>query len=240
MNWVVYILFFVSGACGLIYEVVWSRMMTLIFGRSVLAVGTVLAAFMLGLAVGSFVLGKYADRNRNPLRLYAMYEIGAGASALIASFLLIRISPLYIWVHSTFGEIPVVFALARFLIAFALLIVPTALMGATLPILSRVVVKRLSHIGRELGCSMRSIPLEQSPAALRLASISSANSACRGRSTRPSQATWRLELWHGLARTAPKLHVLSRRCPPHPPQGLPSLKPNVCIGTCWWHSLCRA
>jgi spermidine synthase len=151
MNWVVYTLFFVSGACGLIYEVVWSRMMTLIFGRSVLAVGTVLAAFMLGLALGSYVLGKYADRHRNPLRLYAVYEIGAGVSALIASLLLIRITPLYVWVHATFGEIPVAFALVRFLIAFALLIVPTVLMGATLPILSRVIVKRLSHIGQELG-----------------------------------------------------------------------------------------
>ena len=151
MNKVVYILFFVSGACGLIYEVIWSRMMTLIFGRSILAVGIVLAAFMLGLALGSFVFGKYADRHRNPLRLYAMYEIGAGVSALIASFLLIRISPLDAWVHSTWGEYPIVLTLVRFLIAFALLIVPTVLMGATLPILSRVIVKRLSHIGRELG-----------------------------------------------------------------------------------------
>jgi spermidine synthase len=151
MNWFIYILFFVSGACGLIYEVVWSRMMTLIFGRSILAVGIVLAAFMLGLALGSYMLGKYADRQRNPLRLYAFYEIGAGVSALIASILLIRISPLDVWVHSTWGEYPMVVNLVRFLIAFALLIVPTVLMGATLPILSRVIVKRLSHIGRELG-----------------------------------------------------------------------------------------
>src|SRR5512144_825812 len=109
MNWIVFVLFFISGACSLIYEVVWSRMMTLIFGRSVLAVGSVLAAFMWGLAIGSYLLGKYADQSRNPLRLYAIYEIGVGTSAFIVSELLMRISPVYVWVHATFGEYPIAF-----------------------------------------------------------------------------------------------------------------------------------
>ncbi len=56
--WLIFILFFVSGACGLIYQVVWSRMMSLIFGRSVLAVGNVLAALKAGLAHGSYALGR--------------------------------------------------------------------------------------------------------------------------------------------------------------------------------------
>lgn len=151
MSWLVFTLFFISGACGLIYEVVWSRMMMLIFGRSVLAVGTVLAAFMSGIALGSYLLGKYADRSRNPLRLYAFYEVGAGLAAFIASFLLIRITPVYVWVHATFGESPLVFDVVRYFIAFSLLIVPTVLMGATLPILSRVIVTRVARVGRELG-----------------------------------------------------------------------------------------
>ena len=151
MGWLVFALFFISGACGLIYEVVWSRMMMLIFGRSVLAVGTVLAAFMSGIALGSYLLGKYADRSRNPLRLYAVYEVGAGLAAFISSFLLIRITPVYVWVHATFGESPLEFAVVRYFIAFSLLIVPTVLMGATLPILSRVIVTRVARVGRELG-----------------------------------------------------------------------------------------
>ena len=151
MSWFVFAVFFISGACGLIYEVVWSRMMMLLFGRSVLAVSTVLAAFMSGLALGSYVLGKYADRSRNPLRLYAIYEIGVGLTAFIVSFLLIRITPVYVWVHATLGENPPAFAFVRFTIAFALLIVPTVLMGATLPILSRLIVKQLSLVGKELG-----------------------------------------------------------------------------------------
>jgi spermidine synthase len=151
MNFFVFILFFISGACGLIYEVVWSRMMTLIFGRSILSVGTVLAAFMLGLALGSYFLGKYADRNRNPLRLYAIYEAGVALTAFTTSFLLSRITPVYVWAHATFGAHTPVFIVVRFFIAFALLIIPTVLMGATLPILSRLLVKRLSQVGHELG-----------------------------------------------------------------------------------------
>jgi spermidine synthase len=151
MNWFVFILFFVSGACGLIYEVVWSRMMVLIFGRSVLAVGIVLAAFMSGIALGSYALGKYADRSRTPLRLYAVYEIGAGLTAFAASFLLTRTAPVHVWIHGTFGGSPIMHAVVRFLMVFALLILPTTLMGATLPVLSRVVVTRLSRVGNELG-----------------------------------------------------------------------------------------
>jgi spermidine synthase len=151
MGWFVFILFFVSGACGLIYEVVWSRMMVLIFGRSVLAVGIVLAAFMSGIALGSYVLGKYADRSRNPLRLYAFYEIGAGLTAFVSSFLLTRTVPVHIWIHETFGGSPMMHSLVRFVMVFALLILPTTLMGATLPILSRVIVTRLSRVGNELG-----------------------------------------------------------------------------------------
>ncbi len=150
MSWFIFILFFVSGACGLIYEVVWSRMMSLILGRSVLAVGIVLAAFMSGIALGSYVLGKYADRSKNPLRLYALYELGIGLTALVVSFLLTRTAPLHAWIHQTLGESPLMH-LSGFLMVFALLILPTTLMGATLPVLSRVVMTRLSGVVRELG-----------------------------------------------------------------------------------------
>ncbi len=149
--WFIFVLFFVSGASGLIYQVVWSRMMTLTFGRSVLAVGIVLAAFMAGLALGSYLLGKFSDKSRNPLRLYAIYELGIGVTALATSFLLMRMAPFYVWLHSAFGDSPFALSTVRFLIAFLILIVPTILMGATLPILSRVVIRRLEWVGHELG-----------------------------------------------------------------------------------------
>lgn len=126
-------------------------MMALTFGRSVMAVGIVLAAFMAGLALGSYLLGKLSDKSKNPLRLYAIYELGIGVTALTASFLLMRITPFYVWLHSTLGDSPFTLATTRFLIAFMILIVPTILMGATLPILARVVIRRLDWVGHELG-----------------------------------------------------------------------------------------
>ena len=81
MTTLVMLLFFLSGACGLVYQVVWTRMMTHAFGTTALAVGTVLAAFMSGLALGSWLLGKVADKSRNRLRLYAYLEIGVAVAA---------------------------------------------------------------------------------------------------------------------------------------------------------------
>jgi spermidine synthase len=150
MNAFVFLLFFFSGGCGLVYEVVWSRMLQQIFGRSSLSVGVVLAAFMSGLALGSYLLGKYSDRSRNSLRLYAQYEIGISISALIATLILDRIVPLYAWTHESFGH-GFLLACCQFLITFTPLILPTLLMGATLPVLSRIVIRQLSRVERDLG-----------------------------------------------------------------------------------------
>jgi spermidine synthase len=143
----VYILFLLSGACGLVYEVVWSRVMTEVFGSTVLAVGTVLAAFMSGLALGSYLLGKQGDRSPNPLRLYAALEVGVGLTALIAMALMDRVDTLYLALYDTLGGEGAPLSTARFLCAFALVAIPTLLMGATLPVLSRFVITRLSAVG---------------------------------------------------------------------------------------------
>src|SRR5438046_229746 len=70
--------FLASGASGLVYQVVWMRELTLVFGATTLAVSTVLAVFMGGLAVGSFFGGRLADRVARPLRAYGLMEIGVG------------------------------------------------------------------------------------------------------------------------------------------------------------------
>ncbi len=126
-------------------------MMQVILGRSTLAIGIVLAAFMSGLALGSYLIGKYSDRSRNSLRLYAFYEIGTGLAAFVATFLLGRLIPLNVWAHTNFGNSPLVLAICQFLIALTPLMIPTILMGATLPILSRIVVTQLSKVERDLG-----------------------------------------------------------------------------------------
>lgn len=151
MGWLVFFLFFVSGACGLIYQVVWTRIMTHIFGSTVFAVSLVLTAFMAGLAIGSYFLGHRGDRSGNPLRLYAWLEAGIAVTALISLFLMDRLGPFYLWLHDAMHDTGVVFSLARFGAAFLILIIPTILMGATLPILSRFIVTRMEKLGKNLG-----------------------------------------------------------------------------------------
>jgi spermidine synthase len=76
-------MFFLSGAAALIYQVVWVRSLTLIFGGSHLAVTIVLSIFMAGLAIGGYTIGKYVDRVKKPLRLYGLLELGIALFAVI-------------------------------------------------------------------------------------------------------------------------------------------------------------
>src|SRR3954470_20184645 len=80
-RWVV-VLFLASGFSGLVYQVAWVRLLTPVFGVTAYAISTVIASFMGGLALGSYVAGRYIDRRRDPLRIYAMLEAGIGVYAL--------------------------------------------------------------------------------------------------------------------------------------------------------------
>ena len=82
-QWILYFIFFLSGATGLVYEVIWVRLTGLVFGNTSHAIATVLGAFMAGLALGSWKLGQKADRVQNPLRAYGLLEIGIGISAAL-------------------------------------------------------------------------------------------------------------------------------------------------------------
>ena len=82
----IFLLFFASGIAGLIYQVVWSRLLNEIFGVTIYAVTNVLATFLGGLALGALVLGRFADRSNKPLRFYGFLEIGAGITAFAAVY----------------------------------------------------------------------------------------------------------------------------------------------------------
>ena len=75
---IVFVCFFLSGATGLVYQVLWLRMLGLVFGHTVYAITTVLAAFMAGLALGSFVFARLSPRIRDLIRAYGLLEIGIG------------------------------------------------------------------------------------------------------------------------------------------------------------------
>jgi spermidine synthase len=133
--------FVFSGATGLIYEVLWARMLGLVFGATTLAVSTVLAAFMGGLAVGSALAGRLASRIRKPLSTYGLMEIGIAIYALLVPLLFRWIDHVYALIWHQLQPGYFAFSLWRFLLSGLVLLVPTTLMGATLPVLSAALVR---------------------------------------------------------------------------------------------------
>src|SRR5262249_25725601 len=119
------------------FEGVWTRELTLVFGSTALAMSTVLSVFMGGLALGSWLAGRLADRLTDRLRAYALAEAGVGLYALLLPVVLPGCPALNAGMARLLGGSPVALSLARFVAAALLLLVPTTLMGATLPILSR-------------------------------------------------------------------------------------------------------
>jgi spermidine synthase len=154
MATVVRLCFLLSGASGLIFELLWTRMLTLVFGSTTLAISTVLTAFMGGLGLGSYLAGRLADRLRDPVRTYAIIEAFIGLYALFVPWIVGHYEPLNHWLWSAFGDRYGLLSLLRFGASAALLILPTTLMGATLPLLARFFVTGagdLANVGRRLG-----------------------------------------------------------------------------------------
>jgi spermidine synthase len=139
--WLIGLCFVFSGATGLIYEVLWARMLGLVFGATTLAVSTVLAAFMGGLAIGSAVAGRVGPGIKSPLRAYGLIEIAIGFYALLVPFLFRWVDNLYALIWQQFHPGFFAFSLWRFVLSISLLLIPTALMGATLPVLAAALLR---------------------------------------------------------------------------------------------------
>jgi spermidine synthase len=145
------ILFFLSGVSTLIYQVVWARELDLVFGVTAFAVATVVSSFMAGLSLGSLYFGRLVDRYRNHLRLFALLEVGIGVFALLFPFILSGIISIHTFVYQKLHVNFYVFSLIRFFLCFVILIIPTSLMGGTLPVLSKYFIRRQDVLGRDVG-----------------------------------------------------------------------------------------
>jgi spermidine synthase len=147
---VIYFLFFLSGAAALMYELLWVRYLSLIFGGSHLAVTTVLSVFMGGLALGSFIIGRKIGGVEKKLRLYGFLELGIAVSALLFWGLMRMYPQIYIHLAQINETSPLYLSVIRVAFAAAALILPTTLMGGTLPVLSSFVAYRQKGLGRHL------------------------------------------------------------------------------------------
>ena len=131
------LLFFLSGATGLVYELLWVRVLYQTFGSTIQSVTTVVAAYMGGLGLGAWLLGRRADRHERPAALYGWLEIAIGLFGLASPLVLALAHRVYIDAASAFGLVGGTSVALRFALAGAVLLIPTTLMGGTLPVLTR-------------------------------------------------------------------------------------------------------
>jgi spermidine synthase len=143
--------FFLSGATGLVYQVVWLRLLGLVVGHTVYAITAVLAAFMAGLALGSFIFARQSSRIRQLVAAYGWLEIGIGVYCGLIPVLLWLASLVYLYLDRALGLSYAAFTGIQFLVAFLVLLVPTTLMGGTLPVLSQALVTGQAELARKVG-----------------------------------------------------------------------------------------
>ncbi len=147
-GWMVLVLFFGSGATALVYEVVWSKFLSVMFGSTIYAQTVVLAAFMGGLALGNRIFGGWSDRLREPVRAYGTLEIAIGIYAVLFPALDRLIDHVFITVGTPLAEQPGWLLVLKGVLSAVLLLGPTILMGGTLPLLVAWLQKHHQDAGR--------------------------------------------------------------------------------------------
>ncbi|MCA9726490.1 MAG: fused MFS/spermidine synthase [Candidatus Eisenbacteria bacterium] len=145
---VLFVLFFLSGAAALVYEILWLAELGRLFGVTAHATATTLAVFFLGLSAGSMAWGRHAVRTFRPLRTYALLELGIAVSALLYFALVAFYRQIYGGLFGAFGSTPALFLLVKFLLAAILLFPPAFFMGGTLPVMAQHVIRRSEELGR--------------------------------------------------------------------------------------------
>jgi spermidine synthase len=131
------LLFFLSGATGLVYELLWVRVLYQTFGSTIQSVTTVVAAYMGGLGLGAWLLGRRADRHERPAALYGWLEIAIGLFGLASPLVLALAHRIYVGTAAAVALGSGASVALRFALAGGVLLIPTTLMGGTLPVLTR-------------------------------------------------------------------------------------------------------
>jgi spermidine synthase len=169
------LIYFASGACSLIDEVVWVRLLKLTLGNTVYATSIVVSVFMGGLALGALIMSRYSDRITRRLRLYALLETLVTISALSLPWALKLADNVYVWFYRAYHPTHPQLLIVQVIISAVILLIPTMLMGSTLPLLGRFVTaleKQAGHLvgklyalntlGAALGCFLAGFILVRS------------------------------------------------------------------------------
>jgi len=146
--------FFISGLTGLVYEILWTRLIVKIIGSAPFAVSIVLTVFMAGLGLGSYIASRTIDsikKRYNLVTLYGILEIIIGVYGLMLPLFLLLFRPLYSILYNHFFGHFILYTIFTFTGCAILLLLPATCMGATLPVLSRFYVTKMSHVGTHLG-----------------------------------------------------------------------------------------
>jgi predicted membrane-bound spermidine synthase len=133
-------LLFISGGAALIYQMLWIKQLSLVVGAEIHAISVAISGFFGGLALGSWLFGRWADRSDRPVQLYAVLEIATAVAGITASLALAHAAPIFVRLETVNPDL-------AWAAVFALIAVPAFMMGGTLPVLVRAQVRR----GRDVG-----------------------------------------------------------------------------------------
>lgn len=145
------IVFAISGMTALIYEITWIRPLSLVFGTTLYSVTTIVASFILGLGVGSWLAGKYTDRLKNPLKYFGFTQIIIGVYGILLLLLFPYLPDFYSNLYHLTTPNYELFLSTQVFFSILLLIVPTTLMGTTLPFMLKSYTNNINKIGQSVG-----------------------------------------------------------------------------------------
>jgi spermidine synthase len=145
------LVYFFSGACALAYEVIWQRLLKLTLGNTTYATSVTVSVFMIGLAIGSLVVRHRADRFSNPVRIYSIIEFLIAGFSCAMPLILSAGDALYVLAFRRFAPSPAALLGLQVIISAFSMIIPAALMGSTLPILSTLIIRNREKTGSGIG-----------------------------------------------------------------------------------------
>jgi len=145
------ILFGISGMTALIYEIIWIRPLSLVFGTTTYAVSIIVASFILGLAIGSWFAGKFTDKLENPLKYFALIQIAVGFFGILLLPVFELLPGLYLNLYHLTYPNQSIFYITQILMSIVMITIPATLMGTTLPLMMKIYSKEITTVGKDVG-----------------------------------------------------------------------------------------